>query len=495
MTLDLNLIALAPVLAPAIAAVLVLILDVIMPAARQLHLAIVVLGLVAGAAATVPGLELAAGGATQALCIPGGSCLYEASSLTSGLQLMALLSALVVVVLAWDDWTVGSGGRTAVLSTLLLGATAGVVAVPAAGDLASLLVALELATLPSVALVALEHRSSRVPVAVDGAVALLTTSLLSFALLTLGVALWVTATGTAVLDPETVVAAASDPSRLVVLTIAGVFALAGMAFKLSAFPFHAWTPLTYRGAALPVTVYLATVSKVAALGGIIVIVQALSGASATSLLAVAVLAALSMTVGNAVALRQHNLVGLLAWSTVAQAGWVLLPLATLSSRATRAAGGYLAVYVVATLLAFVVVIVVARERGLRLTDHEGLLARRPLLAMPLAFALLALAGLPPAVVGLVAKIVVLRPVAGEGMWWLAVVAALNVALGIAVYLRWIVVIATRPARLDALTEASREAADDEAISTSGAVPAASVVLIVLLTSALVGTSIVPIGIF
>ncbi len=130
-----------------------------------------------------------------------------------------------------------------------------------------------------------------------------------------------------------------------------------------------------------------------------------------------------------------------------------------------------------------------------MSDHQGLLKRRPLLAMPLAFALLALAGLPPAVVGLVAKIVVLRPVAGEGMWWLAVVAALNVALGIAVYLRWIVVIATRPARVDALTEAARAASDDDAAATSGAVPAASAVLIVLLTAALVGTSIVPVGIF
>lgn len=492
MNTDLNLAILWPVLAPALAAVAVLVLDVITPAARSLHLWIVAIGLSAGAITTVPGVQLSAGEARQALCIPDGICLYEASSLTSGLQLLALLSALVVVILAWQDWSFGTGGRTAVLAALLLGATAGVVAVPAAGDLASLLVALELATLPSVALVALEHRAARLADAVDGAVALLSTSLVSFALLALGAALWVTATGTAVLDPVAITAAAEDPPRLVVLTIAAVFALAGIAFKLSAVPFHAWTPLTYRGAALPVTVYLATVSKVAALGGVIVVVSALAGASNTSLLAVAVLAALSMTVGNAVALRQERLIGLLAWSTVAQAGWVLLPLATLSSRATRAAGGYLAVYAVATLLAFVVVIVVARSRGLRLADHDGLLHDRPLLALPLGFALLSLAGLPPAVVGLVAKIVVLRPVAGEGMWWLAVVAAVNVALGIAVYLRWIIVIARRPDRLDAVAEADALA---QSQAHRRSVPPSHAALVVVLTGALVWTSIAPIGIF
>ncbi|MGB5951827.1 MAG: proton-conducting transporter membrane subunit, partial [Ornithinimicrobium sp.] len=359
MNMELNFVSLWPVLAPAAAAVLVVVLDIAWPPARATHLWIVVSGLVLGAVGTIPGLRLSPGDAMTGLCLEGGQCLYRAGSLTSGLQLLALVSALVVVLLAWSDWSIGGGGRTAVLSALLLGATVGVVAVPAAQDLASLLVALELATLPSVALVALEHRAPRLGEAIDGAVALLTTSLLSFALLAVGAALWVSATGTAVLSAPATRAAADDPQRLAVLSVAGVFALSGMAFKLSAVPFHAWTPLTYRGASLPVTVYLATTSKVAALGGVIVIVGALSGASDTSLLAVAVLSAASMTLGNAVALRQDHVIGLLAWSTVAQAGWVVLPLVTLSTRATRASGSYLAVYAVATLLAFVVVIVLS----------------------------------------------------------------------------------------------------------------------------------------
>lgn len=489
MSIGLNLMAMWPVLAPALAAVVVLVVDVLTPRARSAHLWVVMAGLVGGAGSTIPGLRGGPASSQQALCLPEGMCLYEAGSLTSGLQLLALVTSVVVVVLAWSDWVVGSGGRTAVLAALLLGATAGVVAVPAAGDLGSLIVAIELATLPSVALVALEHRAARIGRAVDGAVALLTTSLVSFALLVLGAALWTLATGTAVLSAQATQEAATSGAGGVVLALAAVALVSGLAFKLSAVPFHAWTPMTYRGAALPVTVYLATTSKVAALGGIIVVVGALAGASQTSLLAVAVLAALSMTVGNAVALRQDDLIALLAWSTVAQAGWVLLPLATLSTRATRAAGGYLAVYAVATLLVFVVVIAIAGRRGVRLSDHEGLLHDQPLLALPLGFGLLTLAGLPPAVVGLFAKIVVIRPVAGEGVWWLAVVAALNVALGIAVYLRWISVVARRPVPTDALTEVAT------APPQVGPVLPAHTALVAVLTAVLVWTSVSPVGLF
>lgn len=462
MTLDLNLVATLPVLAPLLAAVLVLLLDAALPGHRGPHLGVAAAGLVAGAMGTVPGLSQRPGDARAAFCLPSGECLYSADRLTSVLQLAGLAAALVVLVLAWRDWTAPSStGRAAVVAALVLGATGGVVAVPAAQDLGSLLVALELATLPTVALVVLtddgwsRERRAR---AVEGALALLMTSLVSFGLVALGAALWVAATGTALLE----LPSSRDPALLL---LASVFILAGLAFKLSAVPFHAWTPVTYTTASLPVTAYLATVSKVAALGAVVVLVRATGAVDGTTLLALALLAALSMTVGNLVALVQTDTVRLLAWSTVAQAGWVLLPLASLSSRAVHAAGSYLVVYVLGTLLAFAVVVAVAElhgqaarraagtaaraadgtapdpaAHGTVLEAHRGLLRTRPLLAVPLVLALLTLAGLPPAVVGLVAKVVALRPVAGDGTWWLAVVAAVNVALGIAVYLRWIVVL-------------------------------------------------------
>lgn len=475
MTLELNVSALWPVLAPATAAVLVLVLDVVWPRVAGIHLWLAAGGLVAGAAATFPVLTQSPTDVTGAFCLPSGPCLYAASSLTAGLQLLALGSALVVLVLTWTHWSrAGRGGPTAaptvVLVALFLAATAGVTAVPAARDLGTLLVSLELATLPVVGLVALERRADRHHGAVAGAVALLTTSLVSFALLALGAALWVAATGTALLSPEAAAQAAAVPERAALLLLAAVLVLAGLGFKISAVPFHAWTPLTYATAPLPVTTYLAGTSKVAALGGMIVLVQALAGTSGFALVAVAVVAALTMTLGNAMALRQVDLVRLLAWSAVAQAGWLMLPLASLSSRAVHAAGGYLAVYVVATVLAFVVVAAVALRPGggVLLSDHRGLARDHPLSAAALGLSLLTLAGLPPAVIGLVAKVVVLRPVADDGIWWLLVVATLNIALGIAVYVRWLAVLIERTdGRAAPVPAAVAAGAADEAHAVPG----------------------------
>lgn len=486
MTLDLHLATTLPVLAPLLGAVLVLVLDAALPGRRAPHLALVAVALLAGAAATVPGLGLGPADERGALCLDATTCLYAVSRLTSALQLAALLSALVVLVLAWDDWSgprpgPDPTGRAPVLAALMLGATGGAVAVPAARDLGSLLVALELATLPTLALVVLVRSGSgaeRRARAVEGAVALLTTSLVSFSLLALGAGLWVAATGSALLPTGGTSAAAHPP----LLVLAAVLLVAGLAFKVSAAPFHAWTPLTYAAAPLPVTAYLASVSKVAALGALVVVVRALGAVDGTTLVGIAVLAATSMTLGNLVALVQTDTVRLLAWSTVAQAGWVLLPLVSLSSRATHAAGSYLVVYLVATLLAFVVVAVVAATAGTSLEAHRGLLRSRPLLALPLALALLTLAGLPPGIAGVVAKIVALRPVlGGGGEWlWLALVAAVNIALGIAVYLRWLAVVLARSGYAE--EPAGRHT------------PRARWVLVGLLTALLVVGSIAPVGI-
>ena len=185
-----------------------------------------------------------------------------------------------------------------------------------------------------------------------------------------------------------------------------VLAIAGIAFKLSVVPFQLWTPDTYAGAPLPVAAFLAAVSKAAGLAALVVVLAAgapLLGATWTQVLGA--LAVVSMTVGNLVALRQSGAVRLLAWSTVAQAGWVVLPLAGagLDGRASGPAAGaavaYLAAYVVATLLAFAVVAVVARTapggEAHKLSAYAGLARRRPMLGAALAFALVALAGLPP----------------------------------------------------------------------------------------------------
>ena len=434
-----DVLALTPVLAPAAGAAAVLLADAVVPRLTRSHLVVALVALALGVAGTVAGLGAAPGDAQRTLCLPAqpGVCLYVAGPAASALQLAALLGAVVTVLLAWPEEGRAPRGRAAVWVSLVLAATTGATAVAAARDLGSWLVALELATLPTVALVALRAARS----AISGAVALLTTSLVSFALLALGAACWYTATASALLAPDAALAATADPGRRAVLVLAVVLVVAGVGFKLSLVPFHAWTPEAYDGAALPAATFLAGASKVAALAALLVVIRAITPLGPPVLTAVAVVAALSMTLGNVMALRQDGVLRLLAWSTVSQAGWVVLPLATLSAGAVEASAAYLLAYVVATLTVFAVVAALTHLRGPRsartLTAYRGLLRERPGLAVALGLALLSLAGLPPGVLGLVAKVVALRPVVAGGLWLLAVVAAANAVLGVAVYLRWL----------------------------------------------------------
>jgi NADH-quinone oxidoreductase subunit N len=264
------------------------------------------------------------------------------------------------------------------------------------------------------------------------------------------VALLLFATGS--LHLERIAATLSDPGlpgNVRAVALAGaMLAAAGVGFKLSAVPFHLWTPDTYAGAPLPIAAFLAVVSKTAGATALIVLLSiglpVLGGSWAP---VIGVVAAFTVTVGNLVAMRQRVAVRLLAWSTVAQAGWVLLPLAAAAAatpsavrEAVAASIGYLVAYVAASLAAFSVVVVLARHHPAAeehsLDAYRGLVRREPVAAAVLAFALAALAGLPPGVIGLMAKVVAIRPLVGASAWPLAIVAAINVALGVFYYLRW-----------------------------------------------------------
>ena len=429
---------LLPVLAPAVGAAAILLTDVVSQHLRRAHYVIALVSLLVGASATFIGLGTVAADARQTLCLPGGGqCMYAADAVASALQLAALLAAAVTLLLSWPDDRKQPKGGTAVVVSLVLAATAGATAVAGARDLGTWLVALELATLPTVALVALRGARS----AISGAVALLTTALVSFGLLALAAALWFTATSSGFLTPEAALTVLDNPSQRPILVLAVVLVIAGIGFKLSLAPFHAWTPEAYDGAPLPIAAFLAGVSKIAALAALLVVIRAIAPLGAGVLTSIALVAAVTMTLGNIMALRQDGVVRLLAWSTVAQAGWVVLPLATLSSAAVRASGAYLLAYVLATLLAFSVVAALVQTRGAtRARDvraYGGVMRDHPVLTAALGLALLSLAGLPPGVLGLVAKVVALRPVVTSELWLLAVVAVVNAVLGVAVYLRWL----------------------------------------------------------
>ena len=475
-TLSLDILVLLPALVPLGAALLVLVVDLVAPRVRHLPYAVAGIASLATAVATVPGLGLPGGTSRSTLCLPGVSsanlpaveglptpCFWQADALTSALQLAAALCALVCVSLAWPRPPRAARLRARgpasepVEAVLLLVALSGSVVVAASRDVGTWLIALELATLPIVVLVALSGRRT----AVAGATQLLVMSLVSFALLTLGVALWYAATGSPFLTPDAALSsggafqvAPGSPSSVVfpsvsagVVSLATVLVLAGVGFKLSLVPFHAWTPTAYAGAPVAVATFLATVSKIAALAALLVVLRSVSVLGTPALLSIALLAALSMTLGNVMALRQDDVVRLLAWSTVAQAGWVVLPLVSISSLGVTASATYLLTYAVATLVAFAVVAVTIRERsgdGRKLAGYEGLWRRSPWRAGALLLALTSLAGLPPGIIGLVGKVVALRPVVAEGWLWLAAIAAANAVLGVAVYLRWIRPVVSTP---------------------------------------------------
>ncbi|KRE58687.1 proton-conducting transporter membrane subunit [Phycicoccus sp. Soil748] len=485
-------VALGPVLAPALGAVVVLVVDAAAPRLVRVHHALGLAALVVGLAVALPGAVSSTGAPVRTLCLSGraAACLYEVGPVAAALQLGALASALVVLLLLWPDRRASLRGGPAVLVALVLAATAGASGVAAAHDLGSWLVCLELATLPVIALVALRGTTE----AGRGALALLTTSLVSFALVVLGAALWLLATGQAVFAPEAVSAALDDPERRAVLLLGVLLLLAGVGFKLSLVPFHVWTPQAYAGGSEAVAAFLAATSKIAALAALVVVLQPLVLAGAPVLVAVGVVAAVTMTVGNLLALAQDDPVRLLAWSTVAQAGWVVLPLSAASPGSTAASGAYLLAYVVATLVAFVVVHVLAVGGAPRtLAASTGLLRSRPLLGGALGLALLSLAGLPPGVLGLVAKVVALRPVVAEGQWLLALVAVANAVVGIAVYLRWFAVLLRDPVAQEGV-EAAQPQAGGEAPGAGplgGRVARPVLVALVLSSGLLVATSVLP----
>lgn len=449
-------VALAPVLAPIAAIVAVLVVDALgprRPGLRRVHDALALGGLVAAGAAVV---WLAAdGGARETLCMTGGvgpaSCSFVVSPLTLALQGIVVAGAVVTLLLAVDG--AAADDRTP-HHLLLLAAVTGALALAGARDLATLVVALETASLPAVGLVALRRDT---PGAQAG-VTLLLTAIGSLGLLLLGTALLLLATGSLHLTGiAAALAAPGMPGQVEVVAALGVLlAAAGIAFKLSAVPFHLWTPDTYAGAPMPVVAFLAVVSKTAGLAALVVLLLVgAPGLAATWAPVVGVVAVVTVTVGNLVALRQTMAVRLLAWSTVAQAGWVLLPLAgardatpQAAHAAAAASVGYLAAYVAASLAVFSVVVVLARRHPAgqehTLDVYRGLARTRPVAAGVLGLALLALAGLPPGVVGLVAKVVAVRPVVDAGVWPIAIVAAVNVALGVVYYLRWAALLVASP---------------------------------------------------
>ena len=323
---------------------------------------------------------------------------------------------------------------------LVLFSASGLMLLAAAADLITIYVALELATLPVVALAAFV-RTRIAPI--EAGVKYLLLSAVSSAFLLYGFAFLYGASGT-----MQVVSSGSAPTIAQVLAadttaapfggiaiMAGVvLATAGFGFKLSMVPFQMWTPDVYEGAPTPVGAFLATASKAAAFAVVLrLFYEALGGSSADWSTLFAVLAAITMTIGNLVAIAQSNVKRLLGYSAIAHAGYMLIGVAAVTAHGqdTPDASGitsvlfYLGGYAAMTLAAFFAVIVLTQRTGdERIEAMAGMGRHAPLAALVLAVALLGLTGIPPTV-GFMGKLFLFNAAVNSGLVWLAVVGAVN----------------------------------------------------------------------
>jgi NADH-quinone oxidoreductase subunit N len=233
--------------------------------------------------------------------------------------------------------------------------------------------------------------------------------------------------------------AAGHISLLTVFSIVALV-LVGFAFKLTVVPFHFWAPDVYQGSPTPVAGFLSTASKAA---GFAVIVRFFFVAFAfkdipeyihTWTWTLAALAAITMTVGNLLALPQTNIKRLLAYSSIAHAGYTLIGVVAFSQLGAASVVFYLAAYIATNLLAFGVVMAFSRVTGLDdLKDYAGMSRRNPLLALMMLSAFLSLTGMPP-FGGFVAKVVIFAAGVQAGYTWLVIIGILNSVVGVYYYL-------------------------------------------------------------
>lgn len=222
-----------------------------------------------------------------------------------------------------------------------------------------------------------------------------------------------------------------------ILIFATVFIIAGVAFKLGAAPFHMWVPDVYDGAPNSVTLFLSTAPKLAAFALLIrLLVDALPGIEVQWQHMMIVVAILSIAIGNIVAIAQSNIKRMLAYSSVAHMGYMLLGIACLTDRGYSAALFYIISYSIITLGAFGMIALMSRSgfEATEISDFSGLNSRSPWLAFMMLIILFSLAGVPP-LVGFIAKVAILEALIKAHLVWLAVVAIVFAIIGVYYYIR------------------------------------------------------------
>ncbi|GAC1653662.1 MAG: NADH-quinone oxidoreductase subunit N [Vulcanimicrobiaceae bacterium] len=325
---------------------------------------------------------------------------------------------------------IGEEENIASALALMLWSTSGAMLMAGAGNLMTIFLGLELLSLALYCLCGMSKR----PAARESALKYLILSSTASGFLLYGMALFFGASGSVAL------AALANPAVMASpLFLAGTaLFLTGIAFKLSLVPFHAWVPDVFQGAPLPVTAFMSVATKAGTLAVFARFAYAvIHGPHAQALLfPIAAVAGISMLFGNFAALAQTDMKRLLAYSGIAQIGYIVTALAGTSVLGLRYAIFYLAAYLFMNLGAFAVVAMLSSENEERasIEGFAGLGQRRPLLAAAMAFFLLALAGFPPTA-GFIGKILILSSAVGAGYAWLAGLLILGTAVSLYVYFK------------------------------------------------------------
>ena len=321
--------------------------------------------------------------------------------------------------------------------TLMLFSATGAMFMASTNELITIYISLELTSIPLYIMAGLLRTGER---SAEAAVKYVLLGAMSSAILLYGFALLYGLTGTTDLAGIAHSVGTGVQNGNVLILIADVLILAGFGFKISAVPFHMWAPDIYEGSPTPSTAFFSVASKAAGFAALIRVFMSggLGQVNLTSLtIVIAIIAISTMTLGNLVAAVQTNVKRLMAYSSIAQAGYILVGFVA-SIAGKHPAGDsavlfFILVYVITNLGAFSGIIALANATGgERIEDFKGLARRAPLLSAGTALCMLSLAGIPP-MAGFVSKVFIFTAAWGEGLSWLVVIALLNTAVSLVYY--------------------------------------------------------------
>lgn len=430
--------ALAPELVLAAGLCLVLLVDLFVPDHRRWITGTISGFVLLGALLPVVTLAVWGGDVRDAIGGEGISGRYMVDNFALVLKALFLLAGYVVVLLSTHEMDEKSGYQGEYY-VMLLSSVLGMVMMASSRDLVSVFVALEFLSIPAYMMAAWKKRDRK---SNEAGVKYYLLGVFASAVMLYGMSLLYGIAGsTKLTDIGKAVTLEGDKVGIQVLGV--VFVIVGFAFKVSAVPFHTWAPDTYEGAPTPVTAFLSVASKAAGFVGLMIMVYlAFPLARDVYRPFMWVLAALTMTIGNLVALKQKNLVRMLAYSSVSQGGFILMALAMAYTNGSeesslRAVIVYLIIYAATNLGAFAVIIAVARRtRSAEIASYGGLFSYAPGLTVMMTIFLASLAGIPP-LGGWYAKFGAFRAAVDAGGGWgysIAIIGAANAVVATAYYI-------------------------------------------------------------